>query len=201
MPINKPLVIIISSPSGAGKSTVTKKLLGKIRDSYLTTSCTTRQPRPGEKNRIDYFFLTKKKFLILKRSNKFLETAKVFDNYYGTLKSEIKKKYGLILLDVDWQGARSIRKKIKKNCYSFFLLPPSIKELKSRLTKRHKDNLSIAKQRIRFAKKDIKFWSEYDHVFINDDLNKCVKQILKQIDIIKKKNLDIIFFKKFTKKF
>ena len=199
---NQNLTIIISSPSGAGKTTVTRELLKKLKSSYLSISCTTREPRIGEKNKKDYFFVSKSHFLNLKRKNLFLETAKVFGNYYGTLKSQLKNKNKkIVLLDVDWQGARSIRKKINKNCYSFFLLPPSIKELKKRLIARHKDNKSIAIKRISYARKDIKYWTEYDYVFVNKKLNYCVKEIINQIKNIIENNSKNKKIKKLIKKF
>lgn len=181
------LSIIISSPSGAGKTTITKKILSRIKKSYLSVSCTTRKPRTGEKNGKDYFFISKKKFINFKNSGRFLETAKVYNNYYGTLNSEIKKnlkKNKIILFDVDWQGARSLKKKIKKDCYSFFLLPPSIKVLKRRLLNRHSNDQNFALQRFASAKKDISHWKEYDYVFINDNLSKCVKSILFNINFL-----------------
>ena len=175
------LAIIISSPSGAGKTTIARKLLNKIKNSHLSISCTTRDPREGEKDSIDYYFLSKSDFISLDKKKKFLETAKVYGNFYGTLKSEINKTNKIILLDVDWQGARSIRKVLKDNCYSFFLLPPSLKTLKKRLIQRHKDNKQTALKRFASAKKDIKHWSEYNFIFINKDLNKCVDEIYNQI--------------------
>jgi len=183
--LNNSLIIIISSPSGVGKTTITKKLLKKIDKSYLSVSCTTRCPRKNEINKVDYFFITKEKFLRFKKEKKFLETAKVHNNYYGTLKSELRKKSKnnkAILLDIDWQGARNLRKKIKKNCYSFFLLPPSISILKKRLLKRHFDNKSLALSRLSSARKDLKYWEEYDYVYVNDRLNKCVNEISKKIN-------------------
>mgnify|MGYP003339215493 FL=1 len=181
------LSIIISSPSGAGKTTITKKILKKIKKSYLSVSCTTRKPRDGERNGVDYFFISKKKFLHLKRNNKFLEFAKVYENFYGTLKSQVKsnlKSKNVVLFDVDWQGARSIKKKIKKNCYSIFLLPPSIETLKKRLLLRHKNDPKTAIKRFASAKKDISHWKEYDFVFINENLNECVNSIFKKIQIL-----------------
>lgn len=180
------IVIIISSPSGAGKTTVTKKLLKKIKYSYLAVSCTTRTPRPGEVNGIDYFFIDKLKFKNFQKKKKFIETARIFGNNYGTLKSELKRKEKkIIFLDVDWQGARSIRKKIKKNCYSFYLLPPNRMQLKKRLISRHRDNKSVAMKRFSAAKKDIGFWKEYNHVFINDKLDVCISKIINKIKNIK----------------
>ena len=197
------LKIIISSPSGAGKTTITRNLLKKVKNSRLSVSCTTRKPRPGEKHGTDYFFISKKKFLELKKKNKFLETAKVFNNYYGTLKSEVisKKKNKIILLDIDWQGARIIRKKIKKDLHSFYLLPPNFKELKKRLIKRHKENIKIAEERISNAKNDMKHWLEYDEVFVNKNINRCSKEIMKKIDLIRLNNKKLSFISNFVKKF
>ena len=117
MSLSEGISIIISSPSGAGKTTITKKILKKIKRSYLSISCTTREPRIGEKHGSDYFFISKKKFQFLKNKNKFLEHAKVYDNFYGTLKSEVNKNLKnkkIVLFDVDWQGSRSIKKKLIK---------------------------------------------------------------------------------------
>ena len=200
MVLNNNLIIIISSPSGVGKTTITKKILKKIKHSYLSISCTTRNPRKKEQNKKDYFFISKKKFDQFKKEKKFIETAKVHNNYYGTLKSEIKKKNKIILLDIDWQGARNLRKKIKKNCYSFFLLPPSISILKKRLLKRHFDNKTLALSRLSTARKDLKYWEEYDYVHVNNKLNKCVNEICKKIkDLIFEKNKKLNF-KKIIKK-
>ena len=203
MVLNNSLIIIISSPSGVGKTTITKKLLKKINKSYLSVSCTTRNPRKNEINKVDYFFISKKKFFKYQKEKKFLETAKVHNNYYGTLKSEIRKKNKrneVILLDIDWQGARNLRKQIKKNCYSFFLLPPSISVLKKRLLKRHFDNKSLALSRLSSARRDLKYWEEYDYVYVNDNLKKCVNEISKKIkDFIHEKN-KMSKFKKIIKK-
>jgi len=194
------LSIIISSPSGAGKTTITKKILRKINKSHLSISCTTRKPRDGEKDGVDYFFVSKKKFINFKKKNKFLEHAKVYGNYYGTLKSQVSKKIkekNIVLFDVDWQGAKSIKKKINKNCYSFFLLPPSRKILKERLLKRHSNDPYNALKRFSSAKKDIAHWVEYDFVFINDNLNECANAILKKIKILleEKKRMTSVFKK------
>ena len=191
------LSIIISSPSGAGKTTITRAILKKIKKSHLSISCTTRKPRSNERDGVDYFFVSKEKFINLKKRKKFLEYAKVYENYYGTLKSEVEnnlKKKNLVLFDVDWKGARSIKNKINKNCYSFFILPPNKLALRQRLLKRHKEDKHIALKRFSLAKKDIEHWGEYDFIFINDNLNKCVKSILKKIRslIEEKKRMDQI---------
>ncbi len=203
MVLNNSLIIIISSPSGVGKTTITKKLLKKINKSYLSVSCTTRKPRKNEINNVDYFFISKKKFLKYKKEKKFLETAKVHNNYYGTLKSELRKQNKnnkVILLDIDWQGARNLRRKIKKNCYSFFLLPPSISSLKKRLFKRHLDNKSLALSRLSSARKDLKYWEEYDYVYVNDKLSKCVNEISKKINDLFIEHINKSKFKKIIKK-
>ena len=203
MVLNNSLIIIISSPSGVGKTTITKRLLKKIRNSYLSVSCTTRHPRKNEINKIDYFFISEKKFLKYKKEKKFIETAKVHNNYYGTLKSELKKNNKnnkIILLDIDWQGARNLRKKIEKNCYSFFLVPPSISILKKRLLKRHFDNKTLALSRLSSARKDLKYWEEYDYVYVNDKLNKCVNEISKKINDLAIENIKRFNFKKIIKK-
>jgi len=201
--LNNSLIIIISSPSGVGKTTITKRLLKKINNSYLSVSCTTRFPRKNEINKVDYFFISKKKFLKYKKERKFLETAKVHNNYYGTLKSELKKNNKsnkVILLDIDWQGARNLRKNIEKNCYSFFLIPPSISILKKRLFKRHTDNKSLALSRLSSARKDLKYWEEYDYVYINDKLSKCVNEISKKINDLAIENIKRSKYKKIIKK-
>ena len=193
MVLNNSLIIIISSPSGVGKTTITKKLLKKINNSYLSVSC----------NKLDYFFISKKKFLKYKKEKKFLESAKVHNNYYGTLKSELKKNNKnnrVILLDIDWQGARNLRKNVKKNCYSFFLIPPSISILKKRLFKRHSDNKSLALSRLSSARKDLKYWEEYDYVFVNDKLRKCVNEIFKKINDLAIENIKRSKYKKIIKK-
>lgn len=197
------LAIIISSPSGAGKTTIARKLIKKIKNSYLSVSCTTRDPRQNEKHGIDYFFVNKDKFKLLKEQKKFLESAKVYGNFYGTLKSELKrsKKNAIALFDVDWQGSRSIKKALCENCYSFFLLPPSLEVLKKRLMQRHANNNKIAIQRFSQAKKDIRHWHEYDFIHVNNNLNKCVKEIFDQIMYLSKISKDRNKIKKFVKKF
>ena len=202
MVLNNSLIIIISSPSGVGKTTITKRLIKKVSNSHLSISCTTRSPRKNERNKIDYFFISKKKFFQFKKENKFIEAANVHNNYYGTLKSELKKnkKNRVVLLDIDWQGARNIRKKIKKNCFSFFLLPPSISVLKNRLLKRHFDNRLLALSRLSSARKDLKYWEEYDYVYVNDNLNKCVNEISKKISELIFESNKKLKFKKIVKK-
>lgn len=179
------LAVIISSPSGAGKTTVTKKLISLFKGSYLSVSCTTRDKRLGEVNGKDYFFVSKNKFKKYKDKKKFIETAKVHNNYYGTLKSEVfknLKRKRIVFFDVDWQGARVLKKKLKGFCYSIYLLPPTINELKFRLLKRHKNNPGIAYQRFKFAKQDILHFKEYDYLIVNKNLKTCVANLFAKIN-------------------
>ena len=175
----KGILIIISSPSGAGKTTITKKLVEQNQNIKLSVSLTTRKPRIGEIDGIDYKFVSLKVFKEKVKKNLFLEHAKVFDNFYGTLKSEIfkdLKKGKNILLDIDWQGARQIKKKFTKEFISIFILPPSLRELKKRLSKREK-NLNFINKRMSKAKREIMHWREYDYAIVNDDLNNCLSKI------------------------
>ncbi len=179
-------MFILSSPSGAGKTTLVKKI-SRNKNFSVSISHTTRPPRPNEKHGKDYYFISKSNFKKLIKKGKFLEHAKVFDNYYGSSKDLIIEKLqkGInIVFDIDWQGTRQIRnKKLKYNLLTIFILPPSKNELLNRLVKREKKNVKTVHKRMRGFKKDLSRWKEYDQVVINDDLKKCYKKI---IHIIKK---------------
>ena len=185
--------IIISSPSGAGKTTLCKLLLKKMKNIDLSISYTTRNQRLNEINGKDYKFVTKKQFITLKNRNYFIETALNFGNYYGSpfknLSSSKRRKKD-ILFDIDWKGARKIRKKIKKNeILDFFILPPSIKELKNRLIKRGRDNKKDINLRLSYAIKEIEHYNEYSYVLINQNVIETVNeiiQIIKSDSVIKK---------------
>ena len=189
-------IYILSSPSGAGKTTLVKKI-SKKKNYSISISHTTRSPRPNEKNGKDYFFTTKKKFKKLIFMEKFLEHAKVFDNYYGSSKELVFKKLNKgknVIFDIDWQGTKQIKnKKLKYKLFTIFILPPSKNELIKRLIKREKKNMKTVKKRMREFKKDLSRWKDYDFVVINDDLNKCYNKIIKAIS---QKN-DNLFNKKF----
>ena len=183
-------IIIISSPSGAGKTTICKKLLSKLNNLKLSISYTTRTIRKGEKNKKDYYFVKKNQFIKLKKKNFFIETAIVFGNHYGSPHKNINKVFKLkknILFDIDWQGAKKIRKKFPKgSIIDFFILPPNKKELKTRLIQRGRDNRSEIKKRLSLAVNEIKHFKEYKYVLVNDNINKTVKDI---IAIINHENL------------
>ena len=175
---------ILSSPSGAGKTTLVRKI-SKNKNFSVSISHTTRSPRFNEKNAKDYFFISKNNFKKLIKRGEFLEHAKVFDNYYGSSKAlvtEKLKKGKNIVFDIDWQGTRQIRnKRLKYKLLTIFVLPPSKKELVKRLIKREKKNLKTVKKRMNGFKKDLLKWKEYDFVVINDDLQICYNKIMKFI--------------------
>ena len=179
-------IIIISSPSGAGKTTICKSLLKKIDNVKLSISYTTRPKRNNEKNEKDYFFINLAKFNELAKKNYFVETAKVFDYYYGTpLENIIKsfKKNNHILFDIDWQGAKKIRKKYDKSqIIDFFILPPNKKELKNRLEKRGRDNKREINKRLSLAVSEIKHYKEYQFVLINENIIDTVNNLVKIIN-------------------
>ena len=177
-------MFILSSPSGAGKTTLVKKI-SKNKKFFVSVSHTTRLPRPNEKNGKDYFFISKNNFKKLIKKQEFLEHAKVFQNYYGSSKKlviEKLKKGKNVIFDIDWQGTRQIRnKKLNYRLLTIFILPPSRKELLKRLIKRENKNLKTVKKRMKEFKKDLSKWNEYDYVVINDDLNTCYNNIMKRI--------------------
>ena len=179
---------ILSSPSGAGKTTLVKKI-AKNKKFVVSISHTTRKPRPTEKNGKDYYFINKSYFKKLIKKGEFLEHAKVFDNFYGSSKQMVTKNLKLgrnVIFDIDWQGSRQLKnKKLKYKLFSIFILPPSKKELLKRLIKREKKNMKTVQKRMKGFKKDLVKWKDYDYVVINDNLNICYKKI---IDAIKNKN-------------
>ena len=170
---------MISSPSGAGKTTIAKKLTYNKKNIKLSVSLTTRKPRKGEIDGADYRFVSIEFFKKKIKQKAFLEHAKVFGNFYGTLKENIDekiKKGKSILLDIDWQGARQVRKKMANDTLSIFIVPPSLKELEKRLKKRE-GSIDFIKKRMSKAKQEIMHWHEYDYAVVNANLNDCLKKI------------------------
>ena len=172
-------IIIISSPSGAGKTTLCKLLLKKMHNISLSISYTSRNQRLNEINGKDYFFVTKEKFNQLKNNNFFIETAMNFGNHYGSpYKNLTTLRKNQILFDIDWKGARKIRKKVDtKDIIDFFILPPSIKELKKRLVKRGRDKKDDIDLRLSYAIKEISHYKEYSYVLINQNVQQTVNEI------------------------
>jgi guanylate kinase len=176
-----PFIIIISSPSGAGKTTICRMIVNSDPSIKLSISATTRKKRPQEISGQDYFFVSDEDFLSMKNSQQFLEDALVFNNLYGspkkTAEEEIKKG-NCVLFDIDWQGARQIKEKLPKEMViSIFILPPSLQELERRLRARAQDSEEIVAQRMQEALQEISHYNEYDFVLINDDLENSLKNI------------------------
>ena len=177
---NRGLVLIISSPSGAGKTTICKKLIEEVNNLNLSVSVTTRLKRSDEVDGKDYFFRSDKEFDDMVAQEKFLEHAKVFDHSYGTLKSEIDTKIinGInVIVDIDWQGTRQIEQHIPDDIVKIFILPPSIKELEKRLGARATESQDSFKKRMSEARKEISHYSEYDFIIINEDIQESVNKI------------------------
>ena len=202
--INKEgVLLVISSPSGTGKTTICKKLLEYDKNIHLSVSVTTRKKRKNEVEGIDYYFRSKKDFLNLKSKNSFIENALVFENYYGTLKSEVLEQLenGIdVLIDIDWQGTRQITKEMKGNLVKIFLLPPSIHELKKRLSIRNSDSTKEINFRMSKALKEIKHYDEYDYVLVNNNLDDTFQQILKILEAERLKLSKQLYLSDFIKK-
>ena len=178
--INRGLVLIVSSPSGAGKTTICKKLIQDIENLSLSVSVTTRLKRQNEIDGKDYFFKSDEEFDNMVKEKKFLEHARVFGYSYGTLKSEINSKItnGInVIVDIDWQGTRQIEEHIPNDIVKIFILPPSIKELKKRLGARATETQDSFKKRMSEARKEISHYNEYDFIIINDDIQESVNKI------------------------
>ncbi len=178
--VNRGLLLIISSPSGAGKTTICKKLVDEVDNINLSVSVTTRKKRKDEIEGQHYFFKNEDEFRILLNENQFLEHANVFGCFYGTLKKEVVSKIneGIdVIVDIDWQGTRQIEKKLPEDIVKVFILPPSMKELENRLGKRASENKENFKKRMSEAKKEISHYKEYDFVIVNNDLKQAVDQI------------------------
>ena len=178
-------MVILSSPSGAGKTTLVS-LLSKKNNFFISTSHTTRKPRPNEIEGKDYYFVNDTEFKRLIKNDEFLEYAKVFKNYYGTSRSPViqnLEKNCNVIFDIDWQGADQIRnKKLDYKLITFFILPPSKKVLFERLSNRDMKDKLIAEERMKQFDRDVLHWINYDYVVINDDLNHCFSKIQKLID-------------------
>ena len=187
-------IIILSSPSGAGKSTITKKLLETDQRITLSVSATTREPRDGEEDGVHYYFLSKDSFEEEIEKGNFIEHAEVFGNYYGTLKREVEKKFADskdIILDIDWQGARQVSDQMdNKRLLRIFILPPSIKELENRLRNRGTDSEEVIQKRMEQAKSEISHFNEYDYIVVNDDIEETFRQIQSIIEAKRLRNIE-----------
>ena len=194
------VMFILSSPSGVGKTTLTKKIAEKNSNFSISISHTTRTPRPTEIDGKDYHFISEEKFNLLIKNNNFYEYAKIFNNYYGTLKEPVINMLTNkidVLFDIDWQGTQQLKKIKDLKLVTFFILPPNLEVLKKRLLNRHEGQEKLIKERMKKFNEEVSHWDEYDYVVVNDDLEICYNDIL---DIIKsekkgikvKKNLEEI---------
>ena len=175
------MMFVLSSPSGAGKTTLTKKIAENNKSFIISISHTTRTPRPNEIDGKDYYFVNKLKFDSLIKTNSFYEHAKIFDNYYGTLKEPVLKSLLQgkdVLFDIDWQGTQQLKKIKDLELVTFFILPPNIQILKKRLLDRHNGQEKIILQRMNKFNEEVSHWNEYNYVVVNDDLETCYNKIL-----------------------
>ena len=175
----KNIMLILSSPSGVGKTTLTKKIQQKYPSFKISVSNTTRTPRSNEVDGIDYHFVSKDKFMSLVNQEKFYEYAKIFENYYGTLKKNVDDTIikNDIIFDIDWQGTKQLSKFKNLNLIKIYLITKNKKELKNRLLKRNQNTSKEVEKRFKSFDDDIKHWNDYDYIIINDNLEVCFKQI------------------------
>ena len=185
----KGMMFVLSSPSGAGKTTLTKKIAENNKNFTISISHTTRKPRPNEVNGKDYQFVSMQEFNTLVKENNFFEYANIFDNYYGTLKKpvlELLSQGRDVLFDIDWQGTQQLKKVKNLLLVTLFILPPNIQVLKQRLLNRHKGQEETIGKRMNKFNEEASHWNEYDYVLVNDDLDTCYEKILNIIKSEKK---------------
>ncbi|MFH2138913.1 MAG: guanylate kinase [Candidatus Omnitrophota bacterium] len=177
---NKGKLLVVSAPSGAGKTTLCDKLISIMPDVVCSISTTTRAPRGGEKNKCDYIFVSESKFEEMIKNNQFLEYAKVFGNYYGTPRKFVEDNLARgrdVLLNIDVQGAMKVRKKFRKDSIFIFILPPSMKDLEKRLLRRKTDSRPQIKKRLEVAKKELTYLKFYDYQIINDKIKYAFEKL------------------------
>ena len=173
------ILVILSSPSGVGKTTLTKKIQQKYNNFKISVSHTTRSPRSNEVDGVDYHFVSNEKFKKLINENKFYEYAKIYENYYGTLKENVDKtiKKNDIIFDIDWQGTKKLSKFDNLNLIKIYLITNNKNELKKRLLKRNQNTSIEIENRFNSFDEDVKHWNDYDFIIINKNLEICFKQI------------------------
>lgn len=169
-------MFVLSSPSGAGKTTLTKRLLTVDENITMSVSLTTRAPRPGEVDGKDYIFVTQEEFFAMRERDRLLEWAEVFGNYYATPRDLVETTLGEgrdVLFDIDWQGTQQLSEKMQSDLVRIFILPPSAQALEQRLKSRAQDSDETVAARMAAASSEISHWAEYDYVLVNDDLERC----------------------------
>lgn len=190
LPANEPAAVpqiarrgvlyILSSPSGAGKTTLARRLLAADPGITMSVSVTTRKPRPGERDGVDYLFVDAEKFKSMKATGELLEWARVFDNSYGTPRAAVSAAINSgkdVLFDIDWQGAQQLSEKMKGDVVRVFVLPPSGQILEQRLKSRAQDPPDVVARRMAAASAEISHWAEYDYVIVNSDLEESVRAV------------------------
>ena len=183
------IMVILSSPSGVGKTTITKKIQQKYQSFKISVSHTTRLPRSNEVDGVDYHFVSNEKFEKLIKEKKFYEYAKIFENYYGTLKKNVDDsiKINDLLFDIDWQGTKQLSKFKNLKIIKIYLITSNKNELKNRLIKRNQNSNEEIEKRFNAFDEDIKHWKDYDYVIINKNLDVCFRQIENIINLHKQK--------------
>ncbi len=174
------LMLVLSSPSGAGKTTISRRLLDTDENLSLSVSATTRPPRPGEVDGTDYFFVDQARFDAMVAGGELLEHAVVFGNNYGTPRAPVEAALEQgrdVLFDIDWQGTQQVREAARDDLVSVFVLPPSTAELERRLYTRAQDSEAVVRGRMAKAADEMSHWAEYDYIIINDDIDKSVEQV------------------------
>ncbi len=174
------LMLVLSSPSGAGKTTLTRRLLERDEGVTLSISVTTRPPRPAEKEGVDYYFRSAEEFGILVNKGELLEHAKVFGHYYGTPRAPVVEALEAgtdIIFDVDWQGTQQLKQKAHDDLASIFILPPSMRALEQRLRARGQDRSDVIAERMARASDEISHWAEYDYIIVNDDIDRAEAEV------------------------
>ncbi|MEM9599547.1 MAG: guanylate kinase [Pseudomonadota bacterium] len=178
-------MIVLSSPSGAGKTTLTRRLLADNTDMVMSVSATTRAPRPGEVDGQDYYFIDKPRFSAMIDADDFLEHARVFDNYYGTPSGPVfdaLEQGRDVLFDIDWQGAQQLTQAASDDLVKIFILPPSLRELEKRLRSRAQDSDDIIAKRMSKSEAEISHWADYDYVIVNDDVEDALRKLQTIVD-------------------
>lgn len=170
------LMLVLSSPSGAGKTTLSRRLLDSDPEIDMSVSATTRKPRPGEVDGTDYFFLSTEDFGIMRNKGEFLESAKVFGNYYGTPRKPVEEALSKgrdVLFDIDWQGTQQLDESAPEDLVKVFILPPSAQDLEKRLERRAQDPADVVAARMEKASDEISHYQEYEYIIVNDDVDRA----------------------------
>ena len=174
------LLLVISSPSGAGKTTLSRRLLDRDPNITMSVSVTTRPPRPGEVDGRDYYFISNERFEAMRDAGELLESAEVFGNCYGTPKGPVEHSLAKgrdVLFDIDWQGTQQLAQAMQDDLVRVFILPPSVEALRDRLISRAQDPMVVVAKRMAEASREISHWAEYDYVIVNDDLETADREI------------------------